>query len=503
MSGIFEKDLEIWFVTGSQHLYGPEALREVEANSRKIAKALGESKSIIAKVVFKSVLTTPDGIEKLCLEADASPKCIGIVAWMHTFSPAKMWIAGLSVLKKPLLHLHTQFNRDIPWTTMDMDFMNLNQSAHGDREFGFINSRMRIERKVVVGHWQDPEVAERIGVWVRAAAAWNEMRHLKLVRFGDNMRNVAVTEGDKVEAQIRFGMSVNTHGISELVEAVNQVSDAEIDRLCKEYDAAYKMQKELKKGGEMRDSLRTAAKIEIGLRNFLEAGGYHAFTDNFEDLPGMTQLPGIAAQRLMADGYGFGAEGDWKQAALVRAEKVMAQGIDKGTSFMEDYTYHLDPKNMTILGAHMLEVCPSLAKGKPSCEIHPLGIGGKADPVRLVFGSVTGPALASSIVDMGNRFRIVANAVTAVEPLKDLPKLPVSRVLWKPEPDLKTGAAAWIYAGGGHHTSFSFTVTPEYLDDFASMAGVELVLIDKNTDLRSLKNELRWSEAYYGLKGML
>jgi L-arabinose isomerase len=503
MSSIFENDLEIWFVTGSQHLYGEAALKEVDEHSKKIAKALDASKSIGAKVVFKPVLTTSDAIEKLCLDANNSSKCIGIVAWMHTFSPAKMWIAGLSVLKKPLCHLHTQFNRDIPWSTMDMDFMNLNQSAHGDREFGFINTRMRIERKVVVGHWQDPEVAERIGVWVRAASAWHEMRHLKLVRFGDNMRNVAVTEGDKVEAQIRFGMSVNTYGIGDLVAVINKVTDAEIDKLCKEYDASYKMQKELKKGGEKRESLRVAAKIEIGLRAFLEQGGFHAFTDNFEDLPGMTQLPGIAAQRLMADGYGFGAEGDWKQAALVRAEKVMAYGIDKGTSFMEDYTYHLDPKNMTILGAHMLEVCPSLASGKPSCEIHPLGIGGKADPVRLVFGSVTGAATASSIVDMGNRFRIVSNVVTAVDPGHDLPKLPVSRVLWKPEPDLKTGAAAWIYAGGGHHTSLSFTVTPEYLEDFASMSGVELVVIDKDTNLRTLKNELRWSEAYYGLKGML
>lgn len=503
MSGIFEKDSEIWFVTGSQHLYGAEALKQVGTNSKAIAKALGAAKAIPAKVVFKDVLTTSDAIEKLCLEANASTKCIGIIAWMHTFSPAKMWIAGLAVLKKPLLHLHTQFNRDIPWATMDMDFMNLNQSAHGDREFGFINTRMRIERKVVVGHWQDPEVAERIGVWTRAAAGWNEMRHMKLVRFGDNMRNVAVTEGDKVEAQIRFGLSVNTHSVGDLVAVINQISDAEIDRLCKEYDATYTMQKELKKGGSKRESLRTAAKLELGMRAFLEQGGYHAYTDNFEDLPGMAQLPGIASQRLMADGYGFGAEGDWKQAAFVRVQKVMANGIDKGTSFMEDYTYHLDPKNPSILGAHMLEICPSIAKGKPSCEIHPLGIGGKEDPVRLVFNSVTGPAVAAAIVDMGNRFRIVANAVTAIEPPKALPKLPVARVLWKPEPDLATGAAAWIHAGGGHHTALSFTVTSEYLEDFAAMAGVELVVIDKDTKLRSLKNELRWSEAYYGLKGML
>jgi L-arabinose isomerase len=503
MNSIFEQDLEIWFVTGSQHLYGDDVLKTVDAHSAEIAKALDASKAVGAKVVFKPVLTNADAIEKICLEANNSPKCIGIVAWMHTFSPARMWIAGLAQLKKPLCHLHTQYNRDIPWAEIDMDFMNLNQSAHGDREFGFIGTRMRIERKVVVGHWQDPKVAERIGAWARAATAWNEMRHLKLCRFGDNMRNVAVTEGDKVEAQIRFGMSVNTYGISDLTAFIDKVTDAEADKLCKEYDATYKMQKELKKGGAQRESLRTAAKIEIGLRAFLEQGGFHAFTDNFEDLHGMVQLPGIAAQRLMADGYGFGAEGDWKQAAMVRACKVMAHGIDKGTSFMEDYTYHLDPSGMMILGAHMLEVCPSLAKGKPSCEIHPLGIGGKTDPVRLVFGCKAGPAIATALVDMGNRFRIVANAVNAVEPPHALPKLPVSRVLWKPEPDLKTGAAAWIYAGGGHHTAFSYTVTAENLEDFASMAGVELVVIDKNATLHSIRNELRWNEAYYGLKGML
>ena len=386
---------------------------------------------------------------------------------------------------------------------MDMDFMNLNQSAHGDREFGFINTRMRLNRKVVVGHWQDTEVQDRIGAWIRAASAWNEFQHLKLCRFGDNMRNVAVTDGDKVEAQIRFGMSVNTHGIGDLVAVINQVGDKEIDKLCKEYEATYKMQKSLLKGGAERESLRVAAKTEIGLRNFLEQGNFHAFTDTFEDLHGMAQLPGIAAQRLMADGYGFGAEGDWKQAAMVRACKVMAQGIDEGTTFMEDYTYNFDPENMLDLGAHMLEVCPSIAAGKPSCEIHPLGIGGKADPVRLVFDGAAGPALNTSLVDMGNRFRIVVNTVEAVKPARALPKLPVARVLWKPMPDLKTGAAAWIYAGGGHHTCYSRTVTPENLEDFAEMAGVEMVLIDHTTNLRTLKNELRWNEAAYGLKGLL
>jgi len=502
MSGIFEKDLEVWFVTGSQHLYGQEVLKTVDAHSAEIAKKLDASKTIPAKVVFKPVLTTPDAIVNLCTEANADKKCIGIVAWMHTFSPAKMWIGGLSVLKKPLCHLHTQYNRDIPWSEIDMDFMNLNQSAHGDREFGFVVSRMRLERKVVVGHWEDPEVAERLGVWTRAAMGVHEFRNLKLCRFGDNMRYVAVTDGDKVDAAIRFGMNVNFHAVGDLVKVVNAVSDKEAETLCKEYDATYKMQKSLKKGGEQRASLVTAAKIEIGMRSFLEAGGYHAYTDTFEDLWGLDQLPGIASQRLMADGYGFGAEGDWKQAALVRACKVMAQGIDEGTSFMEDYTYHLDPKGQLILGAHMLEVCPSIASKKPSCEIHPLGIGGKADPVRLVFNGKSGTAVAAALVDMGNRFRIVANVVEAVEPEQDLPKLPVSRILWKPMPDLKRGSAAWIYAGGGHHTAFSYTVTPEYLEDFASMTGVELVTIDKDTDVARLRNELRWNESYYGLKGL-
>jgi L-arabinose isomerase len=503
MSSSFENKTEIWFVAGSQHLYGEAALKTVAENSAQIAKALDASGEIVARVVFKGVLTTADGIEKLCLEASADGKCIGIIAWMHTFSPAKMWIAGLASLTKPLCHFHTQFNRDIPWATMDMDFMNLNQSAHGDREFGYAMTRMRLDRKVVVGHWQDGEVAKEIGSWSRAAAAANDMRHLKICRFGDNMRNVAVTDGDKVDARIRFGMSVDYYGIGDLVAVIAEVGDNETDKLCKEYEAAYKMQKELKKGGGSHESLRVAAKTEIGLRNFLDRGSFKAFTDNFEDLHGMIQLPGIAAQRLMADGYGFGAEGDWKQAAMVRALKVMAQGSDKGTSFMEDYTYNLDPACMADLGAHMLEVCPSIAAQKPSCEIHPLGIGGKADPVRLVFDGKAGSAVCTALVDMGNRFRIVAETVEAVKPPQKLPKLPVSRVLWKPDPDLKTGAAAWIYAGGGHHTAFSYSVPTSTLEDFASIFGVELVVIDKDTKLRDFRNALRSNEAYYGLKGML
>ncbi len=498
----FANDHEIWFITGSQHLYGDETLRQVAAHSQEIAAALDASPEIRAKVVFKPVLTGSDGILKLCLEANSSPKCIGLIAWMHTFSPAKMWIAGLRTLSKPICHLHTQYNRDIPWATMDMDFMNLNQSAHGDREFGFMMSRLRMERKVVVGHWQAPQTIASLSAWTSAAKGWHEMRNLKLVRFGDNMRQVSVTCGDKVEAQIRFGMEVNTHGIGDLAAVIARIGDAETDALCTEYAESYTMMPSLLKGGEKHESLRTAARIELGLRAFLTEGGFHAYTDTFEDLYGLDQLPGIASQRLMADGYGFGAEGDWKQAAMTRVLKAMVHGDDKGTSFMEDYTYNLGPDGMYDLGAHMLEICPSIAAGKPSCEIRPLGIGGKADPIRLVFDGKEGDALNAALVDMGNRFRMVVNTVKAVKPLKDLPKLPVARVLWEPMPNLATGAAAWILAGGGHHTAFSYSVTTEMLEDFAGMSGVEMILIDEDSKLRDIKNELRWNDAAYGLKGL-
>lgn len=491
------KHYEAWFITGSQHLYGAETLKKVAQNARQIADALGQSEKMPTQIVFKPVLTTPDAITKLCLEANNAPNCIGLIAWMHTFSPAKMWIRGLRVLQKPFVHLHTQFNRDIPWADIDMDFMNLNQSAHGGREFGFISTRMRINRKVVVGHWKDEEVQERLQVWARAASGWQESQNLKVARFGDNMREVAVTEGDKVEAQIRLGYSVNGYGMGDLAAFVRQVSDADIERLTEEYDESYLMAKALRKKGEKRSSLREAARIEIGMRAFLESGGFKAFTDTFENLHGLTQLPGLAVQRLMNDGYGFGAEGDWKTAALVRTMKAMASGLEGGNSFMEDYTYHFDPIGNLVLGAHMLEICPSIAKGKPSCEIHPLGIGGKADPVRLVFNSAGGPALNASLIDMGDRFRLLVNTVDAVETTKALPKLPVARVLWEAHPDLKTGAAAWILAGGAHHTCFSQNLAAEYLEDFAEMADLEYVLIDKNTQLHRFKNELRWNERYY------
>ncbi len=483
---------EVWFVTGTQHLYGPETLKQVAADSAAIAAALGKSPKISQKIVFKPILTTPDSITELCTEANNYGNCIGLITWMHTFSPAKMWIRGLSILNKPFLHFHTQLNRDIPWNSIDMNFMNLNQSAHGDREFGFIGSRMRLNRKVVVGHYQDEEAVDRIAVWIRAAAAYNDALSMKVARFGDNMRDVAVTEGNKVSAQIKMGYSVYGYGIGDLVKAVNTVSPAAIKKLLAEYGSDYKITKEVANS----DSLKEAARIELGMEAFLEAGNFKAFTTTFEDLHGLKQLPGLAVQRLMAKGYGFGAEGDWKTAALVRSMKVMSAGLKGGTSFMEDYTYHLDPKGMRVLGAHMLEVCPTIALGKPAVEIHQLSIGGKEDPARLVFKTSPGEAINVSVIDLGNRFRMIVNEVEVVK-CPDMPNLPVASVLWKPKPDLKTGAAAWILAGGAHHTGFSTAINAEYLEDFAGMTGIEYLLIDDKCDLASLKKELRWNELYY------
>jgi L-arabinose isomerase len=491
------KELEVWFVTGSQHLYGEKTLKQVAQYSREIALFLNSANQISVRVVFKPIVKTPEEIFAICKEANVATKCIGIITWMHTFSPAKMWIGGLKILQKPLLHLHTQFNREIPWSEIDMDFMNLNQSAHGDREFGFIMSRMRMQRKVVAGYWQDQNVLKKIDTWARAAAGWNDWQGAKFVRFGDNMRQVAVTEGDKVEAEIKFGYSVNTHGVGDLVKLINIVSDGEITKLCAVYEEQYRIVKDLKKGGTKHNSLRDAARIEIGLRHFLKQGNFKGFTDTFEDLHGLVQLPGIGVQRLMADGYGFAAEGDWKTAALVRAMKVMATGLKGGNSFMEDYTYHFEPGNEMVLGAHMLEICESIADKKPSCEIHPLGIGGKADPVRLVFNSAAGPAINASMIDLGNRFRLLVNEVNAVKPPYDLPRLPVARVLWKPLPNMQTACAAWILAGGAHHTCYSQNLTSEHLEDFAEMAGIEYMKIDKSTDLYHFKNELKWNDALY------
>lgn len=493
------KNLEAWLITGSQHLYGEETLQQVATHAQTIAASLDQAPNIPVRIVCKPVVKTPEEIYRICQEANTTPNCLGIIAWMHTFSPAKMWIGGLKVLQRPMLHLHTQFNRDIPWNEIDMDFMNLNQSAHGDREFGFIQSRMRLNRKVVVGHWQEPAVLQDLETWLRAAAGWYDWQGARFARLGDNMRQVAVTEGDKVEAELQFGYSVNGYGIGDLVKLVDAVSDTEVNRLTDEYEQTYQVAEPLRKNGNSHGSLRTAARIELGLRAFLEEGNFKGFTDTFEDLHGLEQLPGIAVQRLMADGYGFGGEGDWKTAALVRAMKVMGSGLPGGTSFMEDYTYHFDPENRLVLGAHMLEICASIANGKASCEAHPLGIGGKADPVRLVFNVAEGPAINASVVDMGNRFRLLVNEVEAVKPQHDLPKLPVARVLWKPLPDMRTACAAWIYAAGAHHTSFSQHLTAAHMQDFADMAGIEYVRIGKDTQLDRFRNELRWNEMYYQL----
>ena len=491
---------EIWFVTGIQHLYGPGPLKQVAANSKKIASALGASKRIPLKVVFKALLTTPDEIRAFCLEANRSANCAGLILWMHTFSPAKMWIGGLAALRKPFVHLHTQFNRDLPWGEIDMNFMNLNQAAHGDREAGFLHTRMRLNRKVVVGHWEDTEVQDRLGAWMRAARGWHDLQGAKFARFGDNMRQVAVTEGDKVSAEMRFGFAVNGYGVGDLVA---KISDAAIDnraisRLCGEYEDRYRVAKELRKHGARHGALRYGARIELGLRAFLEEGRFKGFTTTFEDLHGLRQLPGLAVQRLMADGYGFGAEGDWKTCALLRAMKVMGADLPGGTSFMEDYTYHLSPDGHQVLGAHMLEICESIAATRPSLEIHPLGIGGREDPVRLVFDAPAGPALNASLIDMGNRFRLIVNEVTAVKP-PPLPKLPVARAVWECKPDFKTACACWILAGGAHHTGFSYSVTTEMLEDFATIAGVELAVINADTRLAEFKQTLRCNEVYYHL----
>ncbi|WP_186757641.1 L-arabinose isomerase [Echinicola salinicaeni] len=491
------KENEVWFITGSQHLYGDETLRQVAEHAQIIAQELNNSKKIAVSIVFKPIVKTTEEIYAIIQESNQATNCIGLITWMHTFSPAKMWINGLKILQKPMLHLHTQFNQDIPWNSIDMDFMNLNQSAHGDREFGFITSRMKVNRKVVVGHWKDEELHGEIDVWARAASGWHDWQGAKFARFGDNMRFVAVTDGDKVEAELKFGFSVNTYAVGDLVEKIDAVTDAQLKALIDEYEETYTLSDDLKTNGSKRQSLLDAAKIEIGMRTFLEEGGFKGFSNTFEDLHGMKQLPGIATQRLMADGYGYAGEGDWKTAALVRAMKVMGSGLEGGNAFMEDYTYHFDPNNSLVLGSHMLEVDPTLTNDKPNCEVHPLGIGGKEDPVRLVFNGTGGDGLNASIVDMGNRFRLIINEVEAVKPLKDLPKLPVARVMWKPMPDMKTGCAAWILAGGAHHTCFSQNLTSDHLYDFATMAGIETVNIDKETTIRGIQNELKWSDAYY------
>jgi L-arabinose isomerase len=491
--------LEIWFLTGSQELYGEETLRQVAAQSAGIAAMLGAAPAVPVRVVWKPVLTGAAAIRRLILEANQDERVIGLIAWMHTFSPAKMWIGGLEALGKPLLHLHTQANVALPWAGIDMDFMNLNQAAHGDREFGYILTRLGIRRKTVAGHVSDPRVAASVGTWARAAAGWAATRSLKLARFGDNMRYVAVTEGDKTEAEAVFGVQVNTWGVNDLVAAVDAADEEGIDALVAEYADRYDVAPELLPGGARHKSLRYGAAIELGLRSFLDAGGFGAFTTTFEDLGGLRQLPGLAVQRLMADGYGFGAEGDWKTAILVRAAKVMGAGLPGGASLMEDYTYDLTPGEELILGAHMLEVCPTLTAGRPRLEIHPLGIGGREDPVRLVFTADPGPGVVVALSDLRDRFRLVANQVELVPPSAPLPKLPVGRAVWKPAPDFATSATAWLTAGAAHHTVMSTAVGVEAFQDYARIAGTELLIIDQATTLRSFEAEIRANAAYYRL----
>jgi L-arabinose isomerase len=497
---------EAWFLTGSQGLYGDDTLRQVAEQSRRIAEALSDAlngpdgrTTTPVRIVWRPVLTDAEAIRRVCLDANGDDSCVGLIAWMHTFSPAKMWISGLDALDKPLLHLHTQANAALPWDTIDMDFMNLNQAAHGDREFGFVQTRLGVARKTVAGHVSDPAVTERIAAWMRAATGAAELRTLKLARFGDNMRDVAVTEGDKVEAQLRFGVSVNTYGVNDLVAVVDSIADARIDALVKEYEDSYRVAEALRAGGERHASLRYAARIELGLRDFLTEGGFRAFTTNFEDLGGLRQLPGLAVQRLMADGYGFGGEGDWKTSLLLRALKAVSAGLPGGTSFMEDYTYNLEPGRELVLGAHMLEVCPSIAADTPSCEIHPLGIGAREDPVRLVFDARPGPAVVVGLADLGDRFRLVANEIDVVPPLEPLPRLPVARAVWAPRPDLRTSAESWLTAGAPHHTVLSAATGTEELHDLAEMLGVELLVIDADTTVRQFSRELRWNQAYHRL----
>lgn len=490
---------KIWFLTGSQHLYGEEALKQVQEHSEEMVRAFNEAQVTTVPIAAPRLVTTPKEITETCIAAGADANCIGVITWMHTFSPAKMWIQGLKNLSKPLCHLHTQFNAEIPWEQINMDFMNLNQSAHGDREFGFMLSRLRKKRKIIVGHWKSNSVRQQLAAWTRVASGWHELQHLRVARIGDNMREVAVTEGDKVSAQMRFGFSVNGYSINELSQYVGAVSEEQITPLVEEYEASYQLAQSLQKGGAQRASLFEAARIELGLRSFLEEGGFTAFTDTFENLGALKQLPGLAVQRLMADGYGFGAEGDWKTAAMLRGLKVMAEGLEGGTSFMEDYTYHFGQNKSYCLGAHMLEICPSIANGTPSCEVHPLGIGGKEDPVRLVFDGRSGPAINVSLVDMGNRFRLIVNEVEAVTPKAKLPNLPVARVLWDAYPNLETAATAWMLAGGAHHTVYTQALNTSYIEDLAEIAGIELLVIDQDTKLRDFKDKINSNEVYYHL----
>lgn len=491
------KPYVFWFVTGSQGLYGDEVLSQVESNSKQMVTGLNHEAGLPYAIQFKEVVTTPEAIRRVCLEANSSDHCAGIITWMHTFSPAKMWISGLAQLRKPLLHLHTQFNVEIPWDSIDMEFMNLNQAAHGDREFGFIGARLGIARKIIAGHWKAADVRTKISAWMKTAAGYTESQTMKIARFGDNMRYVAVTEGDKVEGQIKFGWTVNGYPAGDLAERVQEVSDAKVRELMEEYAELYDFTGNGRVESAEREAICEQARMEIALKEFLNDGGYTAFVTSFQDLHGLKQLPGLAAQRLMAAGYGFGAEGDWKTAALVRMMKVMAD--NKGTSFMEDYTYHMQTGHEMVLGSHMLEICPTLADERPRIEVHPLFVGGKGDPARLIFNGASGRGVNATVVDMGDRFRLIVNEVNAIQTEKRMPHLPVASLLWKPEPSLTTAAESWILAGGAHHFGFSFHVTSEQLQDWARMAGIECLVISSSTTMTSLENEIRWNDLYYRL----
>ena len=493
------KNYQFWFCTGSQDLYGDECLAHVAEHSQKIVEALNDSGNLPYEVVWKPTLINNERIRRTLNEANMDETCAGVITWMHTFSPAKSWILGLQEYRKPLLHLHTQFNQEIPYDTIDMDFMNENQSAHGDREFGHMVTRMGIERKVIVGFWDESSVQAAIGSWMRTAVGIMESSHIRVVRVADNMRNVAVTEGDKVEAQMKFGWEIDAYPVNEIADYVNDVAAGDVSALVEEYYDKYDILLEGRDAGEFKNHVAVQAQIELGFEKFLVEKDYQAIVTHFGDLGSLKQLPGLAIQRLMEKGYGFGGEGDWKTAAMVRLMKIMTAGMKgaKGTSFMEDYTYNLVPGKEGILQAHMLEVCPSIADSRIAIKVCPLSMGDREDPARLVFTAKEGKAVATSLVDLGSRFRLIINTVNCKKVEKPMPKLPVATAFWTPEPNLKTGAEAWILAGGAHHTAFSYDLTAEQMGDWAASMGIEAVYIDEDTTIRSLKNELRWNSAAY------
>jgi L-arabinose isomerase len=497
------ENYEVWFVTGAQLLYGGDAVVAVDAHSNEMVNGLNASGKLPVKVVYKGTVNSSAEVTAAFKAANNDAKCVGVITWMHTFSPAKMWIHGLQELKKPLLHFHTQFNKEIPWDTMDMDFMNLNQSAHGDREFGHICTRLRKNRKVVVGHWQDEKAQEKIAKWMRVCAAWADAQDMLIIRFGDQMNNVAVTDGDKVAAEQVLGYHVDYYPVNDVMAYYDKVTDAETKELVAEYFRLYDHDKALEDTTNPDyQSVYNSARAEIAIRRVLKDTGAKGFTTNFNDLGKFDQIPGLASQRLMAEGYGFGAEGDWKTCALYRTMWVMSQGMPKGCSFLEDYTLNFNGAQSAILQAHMLEVCPLIAENRPKLEVHHLGIGIKAQTARLVFTSKQGEGVAATLVDLGNRFRFIINEVECIKS-KPLPKLPVASALWIPQPNLEVGAGAWILAGGTHHTSFSYDLDTEYLLDYAEIAGIEAVVIDKNTTIESFKKELRMNEIYYMLNKAL